>query len=48
LEVLANQIGIGGAGVAIVLFLVLIIFWSIDIISNNKSTDKCTMIVAID
>jgi hypothetical protein len=52
LEVLANQIGIGGAGVAIVLFFVLIIFWSVDIVSNNKSTSRrtgnCTLFLIVN
>jgi calcium-translocating P-type ATPase len=37
LEVLANQIGVAGTGVASVLFVVLIIFWAVDLIKHSKS-----------
>ena len=35
LEVLANQIGIGGSVVAFILFIVLMIFWIVDITTNH-------------
>lgn len=37
---LANKVGVLGAGVAILLFFVLLIFWIVDVVQNNRDAVK--------